>query len=110
VVKASRAEAAASVERQSPGSATVVAIGACASSGSSRNVCSPCARRTGTGSEASCSRRWTDRRGWSAATASVAEAPRQGRMIPMEPGSLVTERKMLRGIKELAERLATGAV
>jgi hypothetical protein len=31
-------------------------------------------------------------------------------MIPMEPGSLVTERKMLRGIKERDERLATGAV
>ena len=28
-------------------------------------------------------------------------------MIPMEPGSLVMERKMLRGIKERAERLAT---
>jgi hypothetical protein len=27
-------------------------------------------------------------------------------MIPMEPGSLVMERKMLRGIKERAERLA----
>jgi hypothetical protein len=31
-------------------------------------------------------------------------------MIPMEPGSLVMERKMLRGIKERAERLAAGAV
>jgi hypothetical protein len=29
-------------------------------------------------------------------------------MIPMEPGSLVMERKMLRGIKERAERLAAG--
>jgi hypothetical protein len=29
-------------------------------------------------------------------------------MIPMEPGSLVMERKMLRGIKECAERLASG--
>ena len=28
-------------------------------------------------------------------------------MIPMEPGSLVMERKMLRGIKQRAERLAT---
>jgi hypothetical protein len=28
-------------------------------------------------------------------------------MIPMEPGSLVMERKMLRGIKERAERLAS---
>jgi hypothetical protein len=27
-------------------------------------------------------------------------------MLPMEPGSLVMERKMLRGIKERAERLA----
>ena len=27
-------------------------------------------------------------------------------MIPMEPGSLVMERKMLKGIKERAERLA----
>jgi hypothetical protein len=27
-------------------------------------------------------------------------------MIPMEPGSLVMERKMLRGIRERAERLA----
>jgi hypothetical protein len=27
-------------------------------------------------------------------------------MIPMEPGSLVMERKMLRGIKQRAERLA----
>jgi hypothetical protein len=26
-------------------------------------------------------------------------------MIPMEPGSLVMERKMLRGIRERAERL-----
>jgi hypothetical protein len=30
-------------------------------------------------------------------------------MIPMEPGSLVMERKMLRGIKERAERLAATA-
>jgi hypothetical protein len=30
-------------------------------------------------------------------------------MIPMEPGSLVMERKMLRGIKERAERLARSA-
>jgi hypothetical protein len=30
-------------------------------------------------------------------------------MIPMEPGSLVMERKMLRGIKERAERLAAEA-
>jgi hypothetical protein len=29
-------------------------------------------------------------------------------MLPMEPGSLVMERKMLRGIKERAERLAAG--
>jgi hypothetical protein len=29
-------------------------------------------------------------------------------MLPMEPGSLVMERKMLRGIKERAERLAPG--
>jgi hypothetical protein len=29
-------------------------------------------------------------------------------MIPMEPGSLVMERKMLRGIKQRAERLAAG--
>ncbi len=29
-------------------------------------------------------------------------------MIPMEPGSLVMERKMLRGIKERAERLGAG--
>jgi hypothetical protein len=28
-------------------------------------------------------------------------------MIPMEPGSLVMERKMLLGIKQRAERLAT---
>jgi hypothetical protein len=27
-------------------------------------------------------------------------------MIPMEPGSLVMERKMLKGIKQRAERLA----
>ena len=27
-------------------------------------------------------------------------------MIPMEPGSLVMERKMLRGIKQRAKRLA----
>jgi hypothetical protein len=27
-------------------------------------------------------------------------------MVPMEPASLVMERKMLRGIKERAERLA----
>ena len=27
-------------------------------------------------------------------------------MLPMEPGSLIMERKMLRGIKERAERLA----
>jgi hypothetical protein len=27
-------------------------------------------------------------------------------MLPMEPGSLVMERKMLRGIKERAEKLA----
>jgi len=31
-------------------------------------------------------------------------------MLPMEPGSLVMERKMLRGIKERAERLAARAV
>jgi len=31
-------------------------------------------------------------------------------MIPMEPGSLVMERKMLRGIKERAERLAAESV
>ena len=31
-------------------------------------------------------------------------------MIPMEPGSLVMERKMLRGIKERAERLAAASV
>jgi hypothetical protein len=31
-------------------------------------------------------------------------------MIPMEPGSLVMEWKMLRGIKERAERLATGTI
>ena len=30
-------------------------------------------------------------------------------MLPMEPGSLVMERKMLRGIKERAERLALAA-
>ncbi len=30
-------------------------------------------------------------------------------MVPMEPGSLVMERKMLRGIKERAERLASAA-
>jgi hypothetical protein len=30
-------------------------------------------------------------------------------MLPMEPGSLVMERKMLRGIKERAERLASAA-
>lgn len=29
-------------------------------------------------------------------------------MLPMEPGSLVMERKMLRGIKQRAERLASG--
>ncbi len=29
-------------------------------------------------------------------------------MLPMEPGSLVMERKMLRGIRERAERLASG--
>ena len=29
-------------------------------------------------------------------------------MLPMEPGSLVMERKMLRGIKERAERLTSG--
>jgi hypothetical protein len=28
-------------------------------------------------------------------------------MLPMEPGSLVMERRMLRGIKERAERLAS---
>jgi hypothetical protein len=28
-------------------------------------------------------------------------------MLPMEPGSLVMERKMLHGIKQRAERLAT---
>jgi hypothetical protein len=28
-------------------------------------------------------------------------------MLPMEPGSLLMERKMLRGIKERAERLAS---
>jgi hypothetical protein len=28
-------------------------------------------------------------------------------MVPMEPGSLVMERKMLRGIKQRAERLAS---
>jgi hypothetical protein len=31
-------------------------------------------------------------------------------MIPMEPGSLVMERRMLRGIKERAERLAAASV
>lgn len=31
-------------------------------------------------------------------------------MVPMEPGSLVMERKMLRGIKRRAERLAAGAL
>ena len=30
-------------------------------------------------------------------------------MLPMEPGSLVMERKMLRGIKQRAERLAAAA-
>jgi hypothetical protein len=30
-------------------------------------------------------------------------------MVPMEPASLVMERKMLRGIKERAERLSTAA-
>jgi hypothetical protein len=30
-------------------------------------------------------------------------------MLPMEPGSLVMERKMLRGIKQRAERLAAGS-
>ena len=30
-------------------------------------------------------------------------------MLPMEPGSLVMERRMLRGIKERAERLALAA-
>ena len=30
-------------------------------------------------------------------------------MLPMEPGSLVMERKMLRGIKQRAERLASTA-
>lgn len=30
-------------------------------------------------------------------------------MVPMEPGSLIMERKMLRGIKQRAERLAAGA-
>jgi hypothetical protein len=29
-------------------------------------------------------------------------------MVPMEPASLVMERKMLRGIKRRAERLAAG--
>ena len=29
-------------------------------------------------------------------------------MLPMEPGSLVMERKMLLGIKQRAERLAAG--
>jgi hypothetical protein len=29
-------------------------------------------------------------------------------MVPMEPGSLVMERKMLHGIKQRAERLAAG--
>lgn len=29
-------------------------------------------------------------------------------MIPMEPVALVTERKMLHGIKQRAERLASG--
>jgi hypothetical protein len=28
-------------------------------------------------------------------------------MLPMEPGSLVMERKMLRGIKQRAERLSS---
>jgi hypothetical protein len=31
-------------------------------------------------------------------------------MLPMEPGSLVMERKMLRGIKERSERLASGGL
>jgi hypothetical protein len=30
--------------------------------------------------------------------------------LPMEPGSLVMEKKMLRGIKQRAERLASAAV
>ena len=30
-------------------------------------------------------------------------------MLPLEPGSLVMERKMLRGIRARAERLASGA-
>jgi hypothetical protein len=30
-------------------------------------------------------------------------------MLPMEPGSLLMERRMLRGIKERAERLASSS-
>jgi hypothetical protein len=31
-------------------------------------------------------------------------------MVPMEPGSLLMERKMLRGIKQRAEKLAAGSL
>ena len=81
---------------------------ACGSSGSSRSTCSRGAPRTATGCGRSCSSR--ERRRTRLASRNRYRLPTLGArigMLPMEPASLVMERKMLRGIKERAERLAT---
>ena len=72
----------------------------------SRSACSPGAPRTATGSGHPCSSL-----GWLDAADQPQPlganlAARVG-MVAVEPASLVMERKMLRGIKERAERLAS---
>ena len=76
---------------------------------SSPDACSPGGPRTATGSGVRPRRTRRPRRGWSAATASgYPRLAARIAMLPMEPGSLVMEHKMLRGIKQRAERKEDG--
>ena len=73
-----------------------------------QDTCSPGAPRTATGSgHSSRASRWLDAAHQPQPLRLPTLAARVG-MVPMEPASLVMERKMLRGIKERAERLGSG--
>ena len=82
---------------------------ACGSRGSSPVTCSPRARRTATGSGRSCSRSTTADTAISRNRFRLPTLAARIGMLPMEPGSLVMERKMLHGIKQRAERLAASS-
>ena len=95
-------------EFQAPRSATRSATDrtGCESSGSSPSTCWPGDPRTATGSGRSSSRSAPGRPGlFSRNRFRLPSLAARVGMIPMEPASLVMERKMLQGIKERAERL-----